>query len=1059
MRADELVNPPKTSLMIRLSLSLLTVLLLLTTQLNAQATTIYTEALRTYKQAEAHQAKRLYALAQQEYQSVADMLRPVNETESTLLRTNAELNYAKLAVKLGKPDGEKLILDFVRRYQPNPIANEALLEMANFYFNENDLQKAVEYYERIPTSSLSRSEKAEVNFRLGYANFVQKKFREAKNYFSATKDIDGDFYYPTNYYLGMIYFFEGNYDASIRQLRIAERSPQYRSDIPYYLSQIYFAQRRYNELISYAQPLVQNSRNLRNDDEIKQLLGQAYFEQGDYAQARPYLEAYAKRNRKMREEELYQLGFVRYQVGDFANAAKALRDAGGADSPTGQAANFMLGDTYLRLADRTNARTAFGAASRMNYDPAQREEALFNYAKLSYELRDPRSAINALQQLPPSSRYYVESQRLLGDIFATARDYQGALDILEKMPNRTPELQEAYQKAAFNRGLQLLQNGDQAQAKMLLNKSLSAPVNPQFRAMSLYWLADIAHQQEDFPTSINYNNQFLTLARTMQGLPPQSSLYTGNYLQGYNYLKQDNYPAALDYFKATVEGVKRNAPYITDATVREQVLGDATLRSGDAYFQQNQYDQAIRYYDEAVNNQYKGFIYALYQKAIIEGLRNRNAQKVLALEQIGDNYPRSEYADNALFELGMTYQQMGQLQQALAPFRKIISDYKETSPLVNASLLQLGLVSYNLANQEASVNYYKQVFANNPTEAEANAALSALEEIYVRDMGRADLYFAFLETIPGYQVDSDGRDNISFQAAEAQYENGNYQRAVTSYTDYIRQYPQGRNTLAAYMHRGDSYTQLQQYSNALADYEAVAARGNSQYYVKALKNASLIAYNVAEDFAKAYNLYTQLENAADSEDTRFEAQLGALRSAYRLNNTSAVEQYAAKVANAPNATAQQRTTANFYLGKIAYDRQQWPQAINRFDQVIANSDDEQTAEARYLRANIYYLQRNLDRAQELVMEANRESSGYPYWVAKSVILLSDILRDKRDLYNARAALEALLENYNEDAEIVQEAQQKLARVQAEIDQSSQLNTQPTNPNGFLEMDNGGGGRN
>lgn len=1042
--------------MIRLSLSILTVLLLFTTTLSAQASTIYTEAWRTYKQAEEHQAQRLYALAQREYAEVKTMLRPVNEHDAQLLRTSAELNYAKLAVRLGKPDGEKLILDFVRRHQPNPIANEALLEMAKYYFNENDLEKAVEYYERIPTSSLSRSEKAEVNFRLGYANFVQKKFREAKSYFTATKDIDGEFYYPTNYYLGMIHFFEGNYDAAIRQLRIAERSPAYKQDIPYYLSQIYFAQRRYNELISYAQPLVENSRNLRNKDEIKQLLGQAYFEQGQYAQARPYLEAYAKRNRKMREEELYQLGFVRYQVGDFPNAAKALRDAGGADSPTGQSANFMLGDTYLRLNDRVNARTAFGTASRMNYDAAMREEALFNYAKLSYELRDPREAISALQQLPPTSRYYVESQRLLGDIFATARDYQGALDILEKMPNRTPELQEAYQKAAFNRGLQLLQSGDKAQGKLLINKSLQSPVNSQYRAQALYWLADIAHQEEDYATSINLNNQFLTLARTMQGLPPQSSLYTGNYLQGYNYLKQDNYPAALDYFQATVEGIQRNAPYITDATVRERILGDAVLRSGDAYFQRNQYDQAIRYYDEAVNNQYKGFIYALYQKAIIEGLRNRNPQKVIALEQIANNYPRSEYADNALFELGMTYQQMGQLQQALQPFRTIISDYKETSPLINGSLLQLGLVSYNLANQEAAVNYYKQVFSNNPTEAEANAALSALEEIYVRDMGRADLYFAFLETIPGYQVDSDGRDNISFQAAESQYENGNYQRAVSSYTDYILQYPQGRNILAAYMHRGDSYTQLKRYTEALADYETVANRGNSSFYVKALKNASLIAYNVSEDFSKAYDLYTKLETAADNEDTRFEAQLGALRSAYRLNNTSAVEQYAAKVANAPNATTQQRTTANFYLGKIAYDRQQWPQAISRFDQVIAASDDEQTAEARYLRANVYYLQRNLDRAQELVMEANRASSGYPYWVAKSVILLADILRDKRDLYNARAALEALLENYTEDAEIVQEARQKLARVQAEIDQSSQLNSQPTNTNGYLEMDNGGG---
>lgn len=1051
----------KTLAMTRLLLSALTAFLLANITLSAQATSIYTEAWRIFKQAEEHQAQRLLALAQEEYQDVTRMLRPVHEPDADLLRQQAELNYAKLAVQLGKPDGEKLILDFVRRYQPDPIANEALLEMANYYFNENKLEQAVEYYERIPISSLSRDEKAEVNFRLGYANFVQKNFTKAKRYFSTSKDVDGEFYYPTNYYLGMIYFFEGNYDGAIRQFRIVERSNAYKANIPYYLTQIYFAQRRYNELISYAEPLIGGRSRLRNEKEIKQLLGQAYFELGDYARARPLLEAYANNNRRMREEELYQLGYTQYQLQDYAASIKSFQEVSGTDSEVGQSANFLLGDAFLRQGDRINARTAFGAASRMNYDPAAQEEALFNYAKLSYELRDPREAINALQQLPPTSRFYVESQQLMGDIFATNRDYQQALDILERMPpqNRTPELQEAYQRAALNRGLQLLQSGNQVEAKSLLNRSLQSPVNAELRAQALYWLADIAHQEGDYQTSIGLNNQFLTLARTMQGLPPQASLYTGNYLQGYNYLKQDNYPAALDYFQATVEGIQRNAPYITDETVRERILGDAVLRSGDAYFQRNQYDQAIRFYDQAVNNQYRGFIYALYQKAIIEGLRGRTADKILALEQISERYPRSEYADEALFQLGMTYQQIGQRQRALEPFRTIVADYRTSSPLVNASLLQLGLVSYNLGNQEAAINYYKQVFSNNPTDAEAKTALTALEEIYVRDMGRADLYFAFLETVPGYQVDNAGRDSINFRAAEAQYESGNFQRAITTFTDYIRQFPQGRNTLTAYYHRGDSYAQLRQYNEALQDYEEVVNRGPSAYYERAIDKAALIAYNFAQDFDKSYNLYTMLERAASTEDKRFEAQLGAMRSAYRTNNTAAVEQYAAKVANNAAATNEQQLTARFFLGKIAYDRQQYDQALQYFNQVIAGSDNEQTAEARYLRSNIYYLRRDLERTQELIMESNRESSAYPYWVAKSVILLSDVLRDKRELYQARGTLQALLENYFDDQEVIQEAREKLQRIENEIQQSSRLNPGGnSNQNNFLELDNSGGGQ-
>ena len=80
------------------------------------------------------------------------------------------------------------------------------------------------------------------------------------------------------------------------------------------------------------------------------------------------------------------------------------------------------------------------------------------------------------------------------------------------------------------------------------------------------------------------------------------------------------------------------------------------------------------------------------------------------------------------------------------------------SNLVNPALLKLGLISYNQGNTSAAINYYKQVFANNPENEEAKDALAALEEIYVKDLGKPGEYFAFLETIPGYKVDNLKRD-------------------------------------------------------------------------------------------------------------------------------------------------------------------------------------------------------------------------------------------------------------------------------------------------------------
>jgi len=529
----------------------------------------------------------------------------------------------------------------------------------------------------------------------------------------------------------------------------------------------------------------------------------------------------------------------------------------------GQSASYYLGDIELKQGNGQGARIAFGTASRLTFDPALQQEALFNYAKLSYELGYPADAITAIQSIQPSSQYYLQGQELLGEVFTTTEDYQRALDMLERMPNRSPRLEQAYQRAAFSRGLELLNNGEEAQAQQLMEKSLMKP----------YWLADIANRQEDYPTSINLTNQFLALARGTQGLPPQSSLYTGNYLQGYNYLKQKNPAASLDYFSAAVEGIERNLPYITDADVRERILGDAIIRAGDAHFSRNQYDQASRFYNDAVNRRTTGYVYALYQKAVIEGLRGRTANKVLNLEQLVQQYPRSEYADDALFELAGAYQELNRPQEALAPLRSIVSDYKQSSPLVNQSLLNLGLISFNLGNQEAAINYYKQVFSNNPSAGESERAKENLREIYVDKMGRPDLFFQFFETLPGMEVDSDGRESITFQAARSQYDNGNYDRAAQALTDYLRQYPNTPNALAATFFRGDSYVALQRYNEALTDFERVANSGPSGYYLPALNKGSLIAYRHVEDFSRSARLFALLEQAAPSEDIRIDAQV------------------------------------------------------------------------------------------------------------------------------------------------------------------------------------------
>jgi len=1016
----------------------------------AQETTVFTDPNLSYKKGMEFFNKGLFGAAKAEFQDAMQAIKLENEPEYRDLQMRSELFAAKCAIRLQHPDSEKLMVDFIRKYSPEPIASQAVIEAANYYYNDKQYKKALEFLDLIVTSDLSAEQRSEVLFKKGYVYFVNKKFSEAKEAFRQIKETKNEFYYPSNYYYGMTQFFEGNYNEATKSFEKVSASKKYKSHIPYYLAQIYFAEGSYDQLINYAVPKV-NDPGVRNRKEINQLIGQAYFEKRMYPDALPYLEQYADGAGKMREEDFYQLAFTQYQTGHYEAAAENFEQLSSTDSKMGQNALYNLADCYIRMNQKEDARNAFGAVSRMNYDPVIQEEALFNFGKLSYELNQDRDAITAFQKIPQGSRYYFEAQELMGEVFLNTRDYSRALKIMDDMPNLTPQMQETYQKVAYLRGLQLYSDGNTEQAKKYFTKAIQMRANYEYGGLANFWLGDIAHKEGQYPQSMRHIDEYLTVATSIRNLPDEASVAMANYTQGYNLLKQKDYNRAAGYFQNAVSDIRRNSVVIQNDIIKKQVLADAVLRSGDALFKLNQYDNAITFYNEAIQSRYKGFVYALYQKAIIEGLRGQTQGKIIALEDIVQKYPKSEYTDDALLQLGITYQEQGRFKQAKQPLNQLVSRYRGKSDLINQGLIRLGLITYNEGNATGALEHYKEVFDNNPTAKESEDALAAIKEIYVNDLGQTDAYFAFLRSIK-YDVDDAEKEAVSFRSAEAQFENGNYPRAIDGFTRYLRQYPNGRNQIVALYHRGDSYSVQKQFSNALRDYETVVQKGQSKYYVKALEKAAIIAYNHEQDFRRAYDLYTELEKSASSEDRIFEAQLGALRSAYRIGNTTAVYRLAEQVAGNPRASQDQNAAANFYLGKVAYDQKDYNNALPAFEIVKANSDNELTAEARYLAAYIVYQRRDLERATEMLRQASRANSSYPNWMARCVILLSDVYSEKGDFFRAKATLEALLANYNEDQELVREAQKKLEVLKKKEEANNRILKE--DKNSLLELDEG-----
>jgi len=1025
----------------------LSLLLIFSGILSAQKTSVFSERTAEYERGLDLYDKGIYGAALSAFENASKVDGENNDPKADLLTAKSKLMMGKSAVRIGKPDAEMVMLSYFRHNVPDALAYEAVMDLGNYYYSKKNYDEAISFYSMIDPTTLSDEQTSEIKFKQGYAQFVKKKFPEAKASFGTIKNIKNKYYEPANYYYGLSAYYTDDYNNAVAAFKLLTNSKKYKAVVPVHICQILLAQKKYDELIAFAEPML-GDPDIKKQAEVRQILGQAYFEKGDYEKALPYLEEFANSSSKKREEDIFQLGVAQYKIKEYTKAIGTLKQLGDENSEMGMYAMFYMADSYLKTGDKNAARNAFYKASGKKFDPAINEEALFNYAKLSVEQGFDREALTTLQAFKPESKYYAEAQELISDVLINTRDYEKALKLLEGIPDKSAKMTETYQKVLFYRGIQLHAQKSWDACQPLFKKAMTTGSASDIKAQSHFFLGDAMYNKDDLKGAKSELNTFVAMADDLKSLPPQSGLAAAQYDLGYIFLREENYTEALKSFEKAIGGFKTVKPS-ADPYVSGRLLPDAMLRAGDSHLKKNNYAKAKEYYDIVIDRKYPNFVYALYQNAIISGLQGDRQGKINALKNIADKHTDSDFADDALLELGNTYDAMNRPQDGIAALKRLVNEQGKKSNLTNKALLKMGLLYYNSNDYDNALRSYKEVFKYNPNKEEADAALAAIKEIYITDLKKPDEFFAYAESIPGYKASTDEKEVANFQVAEDYYEDGKYQEAIAAYNDYIKKYPKGARTMEAIYHRGESHAALKQYDGALADYKYIIGLGNSDFYKDALEKAAIISYNYSNNFEDAYNYYSTWAGLETREDKKFEAQLGALRSAYRTGKQKEVVRLADLVINSSRASLEQKSSAHFYRAKSAQDIKDYGTAINSYNEVIRNSETEQTAESRYRIAEIYYLRKDLESAESLAQEAMEANGEYPYWVAKSLILTADILTEKGDTFNAKAALEAVIENFQEDKEITDEANRKLAAIKKKEGSGSKANK---NKDKDLELD-------
>jgi TolA-binding protein len=759
--------------------------------------------------------------------------------------------------------------------------------------------------------------------------------------------------------------------------------------------------------------------------EMARIIGEAYFNKDVFEEAVYYLQQYHEQVNLTQPEDKYQMGYAYYMIGDYQHAMEIFKSIPVRNNELSQSAMYHLGDCYVKLGDKQQARLAFDAASRMEFNKDIQEDALFNYAVLTYELSmSPfNEAIRGLTRyisLYPASDRTDEAYNYLVLAFMSTKNYKAALAALEKVKRKTPEIERSYQRVAFFRGLELFKDLSFKDAINKFDASLAyGQYDPSLKALCYYWKGESYYRLQDYDEALDYYRNFLET----DGAAALNEYAICHYNIGYAAFKKKNYSEALNWFKRFES---------LDHGQNRQILGDAYNRIGDMYFIDTRYEQAIENYDKSIGIGTTDVDYALYQKGLSAGVLNRHTEKIGILTKILEQYKGSNYTPDALYETGRSYFIMTQAENAIPYYTRIIQEHPNSS-YVPKSLVQLGLIYYNKNNSSRSLEYYKRVVSDFPVTPEANNALMGIKNVYVEN-NQVNEYFAYVESL-GRDIDisRNEQDSLSYMAAENIYMTGDCNGAISSFKNYINDFRSGAYLVNAHFYKAECQLKAGEHQDALNSLNFIAGSPRNVFTEPALLTASRINFDY-QNYPAALENFLMLEDIAEVSSNITEARIGKMRCYYLLNEFGNTIDAARVVLREEKLSDELAREAHFKIGKSFLEQDRFALAQDEFQIVASEVSSIEGAESKHRLAEILYIRKEYQQAEDEIFDFIDKNTPHQYWMAKSFILLSDIYLVKEDEFQAVQTLESIIDYYEQTGDgILDQARRKKAAIQKRQD--------------------------
>ena len=930
-------------------------------------------------------------------------------------KENVEFNKLSNALRLNYSGTDKMLNQFKQDF-PNSIATKTIdLDVANYYFKNEKYRYALKWFNRISDNEVPKNNMATYNFNKGYTLFSSKNYKKARPYLEKVKN-NSKYDSDAHYYLGHIAYQLEDFDTAIASFGNIS-NPSQKENLNYFQADMNFRLGRFEQAIELAKKALINS-NKNEISELSKIIGESYFNIKDYLKAIPFLEAYEGKKGTLKNGDYYQLGYAYFKQRNFDKAITQFNKIIGEKNALAQNAYYSLAECYLKKNQKVSALNAFKSASEMDFNSVIKEDAFFNYAKLSYDIgnpyEDPPKVLLAFLEEYPKNEKNQLVEELLINSYTKNENYTAAFEILEN--EKGYKNNKTLQRVLTLAGIQQFNNGYFLKASNFFKRSLKVNENKVWEAYCLYWYGRSEYELNKFDEALDLFKQFRKHAQK-NNIVSETLL---NYDLGYVYFKLGEYQYALKSFKAFNK---------TNSTLDISYQFDTYLRIGDCHFALKDYWAAMENYNMSILLNPKKGGYASFQKAVSYGFVQSNSKKIKALSNFLNDYPNNELLDDALFELASTLSREEEFKKAIETYDKLITTF-ETSPFLAKAALNKGLILYNLEEYNLANTVLKKIAVKFNRYTVGEQAIRTLKEIAVEQGSITDFIQWTKENKLNTFSDLE-LEKTSFAAAERQFLDGNTNASLKLFEQYLKIYPYGSFSKVVSFYLAEIYFENERFDEALFEYKKLVEGDISSYTEKALTKIIQLLKNNNKEIEAIPYMEKLVEISSFKENKKF-AKLNLMQAYFINKQYEKTIETTEKILKLPELTENIKSDAlklrarSFLALRDSLNAGDTYRLLEKSSQVIIAS------EAIYFRAYNFHLKKAYSESNDLIAKIAESSGQAKEWTAKALLLLAKNYYGLEDSFQAIFVLDSLIENFKIYPELVKEAQSLIVKYQSSL---------------------------